>query len=509
MSKSLLKSTSIVAALTIITRIFGFVRDISTAQIFGASSSFDAFTIAFRIPNFMRRLFAEGAFSAAFVPILSSYKPEDPHTKQFINTVCGNLSLILLIVTVCGIIFSPEIISLFAPGYNNNQDIYNLTVNILRITFPYLFLISLTAFASSILNAHNKYWVGAFTPILLNLSMIGAMYYLAPLCHPPIMCLAWGVVIAGILQLTLPVITLAKHGIVLRPRISWNHPGVKRLLKLIIPSIFGVSVAQINLIVNSAFASMLQIGSLSWLYYSDRLLEFPLGVFGVAIATVILPHLSQTKNNKNYSLIIDWAIKLVLLIGLPATVGIIVLAVPLLSTLFRYGNFTESAVMMSSKSLIMLGIGVTPCMLIKIFAASFYAQQNISIPVRTGIIAMIANILLNCLLIVPLAHAGIALATALASLINASGLLIYLHKSSRYLSKFNWVKFIGKLCFANIIMGQCLWWAKADNHIWLMQDTSWRIMHLSILIVFAVTMYFICLRLVGIRPRNFMSPSAS
>lgn len=509
MSKSLLKSTGIVSGLTILSRIFGFLRDIATASTFGAGIYFDAFSIAFRIPNFLRRLFGEGAFAAAFVPVLSSYHTKQDKMREFINTVCGNLGLVLIIVTGCGIIFAPEIVTIFAPGYRNHQSSYHLAVIMLRITFPYLLFVCLTAFISAILNTNNQYWVGSIAPVILNLSMIFAVYFLAPFFQPQILSLAWAVIIAGILQLIFAIIALKKTGITLHPQIYWAHPGVKRLIKLIVPAIFGVSVAQINVCLDTAFASLLPTGTLSWLYYSDRLMEFPLGVFGAAIATVILPHLSrhcESYSQENYSLIIDWAIKIVLVISLPATIIMSILALPLLSTLFYYGNFNEQAVIMSGKSLIMFSIGVIPCMLIKIFVASFYAKQNVSTPVRIGIIAMIANIMFNCMLIIPLAHAGIALATSLAALVNSCILLLYLKKQSIYCSTYHWLKFISKLCFANITMGICLWCLKSDNYNWLHQPIKWRIIHLNALLCLAVISYLFCLWLTGIRPSHFISP---
>ena len=435
MSKSLVKSTSAVAGMTMISRVFGFIRDMVTAHIFGAGLFSDAFFVAFRIPNFMRRLFAEGSFSQAFVPVLSEFQknktPEE--IKSFINSMSGTLGAVLLIVTFFGILLAPLIIRLFAPGYAPDSERYSLAVMMLRITFPYLFLISLTAFAGAILNTYSRFWVAAFTPVFLNISMIATAIFLAPHLHIPIVALAWGVFIAGIVQLLFQIPFLRRLGLLPRPKVDFKNTGVVTVLKLMLPALFGVSVSQINLLMDTLFASFLMIGSVSWLYFSDRLMEFPLGVIGVAISTVVLPHLSRphaTKSARAYSLTLDWALRCVLLVGLPAAVVLAVLSGPLLSALLQYGHFDAHSVLMARQSLSAFAIGIAPFMIIKILAAGFYAKQNMRTPVRIGVIAMVANMIFNCILIWPLKHAGIALATSLSALLNMGLLYYYLRKAN-------------------------------------------------------------------------------
>ncbi|MEO1898761.1 MAG: murein biosynthesis integral membrane protein MurJ, partial [Methylococcales bacterium] len=341
MSRQLFKSTAIVSSMTMISRVLGFIRDMLFARVFGIDSATDAFFVAFKIPNFMRRLFAEGAFSQAFVPILSDYKEQGSQQalKLFIDRTAGTLALILLLVTIVGVIAAPLLITLFAPGFIHEQKQFDLTVQMLRITFPYLFFISLVAFAGGILNSHGKFAIPAFTPVFLNLCMIAAAIWLSPLMPEPIVALAWGVFAAGIVQLLFQVPALHRLGLLPSFQLGFKDPGVKRILKMMLPALFGVSVTQINLLLDTLIASFLVAGSVSWLYYSDRLVEFPLGIFGIALATVILPNLSKNhaaNDPVEFSKSMDWALRLVLLIGLPASVGLLILAEPMLSTLFQY-----------------------------------------------------------------------------------------------------------------------------------------------------------------------------
>ena len=419
MSKQLVKATSVVISMTFISRIFGFIRDMVTANFFGASAAFDAFSVAFKIPNFMRRLFAEGSFSQAFVPVLAEYEKtkSQAELKLFVDAMCGTLGLVLFVVTVLGVIGAPWIVHLFAPGFvsSSRGDRFDLAVTLLRITFPYLMLISLTAFSGAILNTYSRYWVAAFTPVLLNICMIVAVMWLSPHFKVPITALAWGVCIAGIVQLFFQLPFLKHIKLLPRPTIAFSNQGVKRVLKLMVPALFGVSVGQVNLLIDTLFASLLVVGSVSWLYYADRLMEFPLGVFGVAISTVILPHLSRhhaAASHAVFSLTLDWALRAVCLVGVPASLVLAFLSGPMLSTLFQHGHFDGHDVMMARKSVIAFALGITPFMLVKILAAGFYAKQAMRIPVRVGVIAMVVNAIMNVLLIGSLAHAGIALATS-------------------------------------------------------------------------------------------------
>ena len=511
MSKSLFKSTSVVISMTMISRVFGFIRDMVTATLFGASAQFDAFSIAFRIPNLMRRLFAEGSFSQAFVPVLSEYQKQksQEEMQRFINAMSGTLAISLLVVTVLGIIFAPVIIRLFAPGFATNGERFDLAVTMLRINFPYLMLISLTAFSGAILNTHSRFWVAAFTPVLLNVSMISAALWLSPHFIQPIMGLAWGVMIAGVLQLLFQWPFLKNIRMMPRPRINFRDPGVVRVLKMMVPALFGVSVGQINLMVDSMFASLLVVGSISWLYYSDRLMEFPLGVFGVAISTVILPNLSRhhaSQSQESFSLTLDWALRAVLLVGIPAGVVLAVMSGPLLSTLFQYGHFDGRAVIMTQKSLSAFAIGITPFMLVKVLASGFYAKQDMRTPVRIAVIAMITNIVLNAILIWPLAHAGIALSTSLAAIVNTGFLFYFLRLRGFYKAREGWMGFALRILAANIAIAIFLWIGAGDVNTWINQHAMWRVTHLSFLLITAVVIYFAVLWISGVRIHHLMMP---
>ncbi len=511
MSKSLFKSTSVVAGMTMISRIFGFMRDMVTAQLFGAGVVFDAFSVAFRIPNLMRRLFAEGSFSQAFVPVLSEYQKQKPHEDihRFVNAISGTLGFVLLCVSIVGVICAPLIIRISAPGFAADGERFELAVTMLRITFPYLMLISLTALSGAILNTYSRFWVAAFTPVLLNICMIGAAFWLSPRMHTPIIGLAWGVLIAGVIQLLFQWPFLKNLRLIPRPIINFRDSGVNRVLKLMVPALFGVSVAQINLLLDTLFASLLVVGSVSWLYYSDRLMEFPLGVIGVAISTVILPHLSRhhaSQSAEDFSHTLDWALRCVLLVGLPAAVVFAVISGPLLSTLFQHGQFDGHAVMMTRKSLSMFALGIAPFMLVKILAAGFYAKQDLRTPVRIGILAMISNMVFNVILLWPLKHAGIALATSLSALLNSGLLFYYLRKYEIYTPRDGWRYFSFRLIAANSVLAVWLWFGSGDLQEWITQQTLWRCTHLLGLLVSAIVIYFAGLWLTGMRPRDVLIP---
>lgn len=509
MSKNLFKSTSVVASMTMVSRVFGFIRDMVTAQLFGAGAAFDAFSVAFRIPNLMRRLFAEGSFSQAFVPVLSEYqKKQSPEeVRRFINSISGTLGFILLCVTIFGMVCSPWIVRLFAPGFSADGVRFDLAVTMLRVTFPYLMLVSLTAFSGAILNTYSRFWVAAFTPVLLNVCMISAAIWLSPQMHVPIVGLAWGVFFGGLLQWVFQWPFLKRMQLLPRPRINFRDPGVRKVLKLMVPALFGVSVSQINLLLDSVFASLLVVGSVSWLYYSDRLMEFPLGVIGVAITTVILPHLSRhhaSKSEEHFSLTIDWALRCVLLVGLPAAVVFAVISGPLLSTLFQHGHFDGEDVIMASKSLTMFALGIAPFMLVKILASGFYAKQDMRTPVKIGIMAMISNMVFNGILIWPLKHAGIALATSLSAMLNAGFLFYFLYARKIYQPRAGWKFFGFRLLISNTLLAIWLWYVAGDIQDWTTQQTLWRAEHLLYVLITAGIVYFAALWLSGMRPKDLL-----
>jgi len=502
----LFKSTAVVSAMTLLSRILGFVRDMMFARIFGAGEGTDAFFVAFKIPNFLRRLFAEGAFAQAFVPVLSEYKQNGSRDalKLFIDRTGGTLAVVLMIVTILGVISAPILIMLFAPGFLWQGNRYDLTVEMLRITFPYLFFISSTAFAGSILNTFGRFAVPAFTPVFLNICMISAALWLAPLMSEPIVALAWGVFIAGGVQLAFQFPVLLRLGLLPRLQFGFKDPGVRRIIHLMLPAIFGVSVTQINLLFDTLIASFLVTGSVSWLYYSDRLVEFPLGIFGIALATVILPRLAKNhaaKDTRAFSSALDWSLRWVLVIGVPSSLGLLLLAEPVLATLFQYNEFSVNDVQMAGLSLMAYSTGLVGFILVKVLVPGFTSRQDTRTPVRFGIIAMISNMMLNVLLVFQFAHAGLALATSLSAFLNAFLLLRRLLKQGAYLPGSGWRTFFLRIVLANSAMAcvLCLW---VDPSLWYGWGVLDRVTNLFVWIFVGMSVYVIGLLVVGIRPHH-------
>jgi len=508
-NERLLRSSFTVGSMTFISRILGLVRDIIIARYFGAGAGADAFFVAFKIPNFLRRLFAEGAFAQAFVPVLSEYRSQKSFqdVKQLVNAVSGALGLVLLGVTFLAIMGAPVLTAIFAPGFYDDPVKFSMTSEMLRITFPYLFLISLTAFASSTLNSYGHFSGPAFTPVLLNLSLIGSAIFMTPFFKQPILALAWGVLIAGVLQLFFQLPFLLKFGLLPRPRVDYHHEGVVRIMRLMLPALFGVSVSQINLLLDTVLASFLPTGSISWLYYSDRLSEMPLGVFGIAIATVVLPSLSRKhaeKNSDDFSKTLDWAVRVVFLIGLPAAIALIVLAKPLIITLFYHGAMTERDVLMSAQSLRAYGAGLLAFMLIKVLAPGYFARQDTRTPVKVGIKAMISNMALNLVFIFPLAHAGLALATSCSAWLNAYWLYRGLKETGYYRASDVWHRFMVQLLLANGFMMFVIWYLSGSFASWLQMSAWHRVLELLLLIAAGIVSYFSMLFLTGLRLRVFL-----
>ncbi|MBD3657675.1 MULTISPECIES: murein biosynthesis integral membrane protein MurJ [Marinobacter] len=504
----LLRSSGVVGVMTMLSRVLGLVRDMVIARYFGAGAGADAFFVAFKIPNFLRRLFAEGAFSQAFVPVLSSYREQQSvdEVRGLVNAVAGSLGLVLLGVTLVAMLGAPLLTAVFAPGFLGDDLKFALASDMLRITFPYLLLISLTAFAGGILNSYDRFAIPAFTPVLLNLAMIGAAIFLTPLMDTPVMALAWGVFIAGALQLFFQLPFLMRLGLLPRPRVDYRHEGVRRILKLMVPALFGVSVSQINLLLDTVLASFLQTGSVSWLYYSDRLSELPLGVFGIAIATVILPSLSRkhaAASADQFAATLDWAVRAVLLIGVPAAIALGLLAEPLIATLFHYGEVTDRDVAMSAQSLRAYSAGLLAFMLIKVLAPGFFAREDTSTPVKIGIIAMIANMVFNLALIFPLAHAGLALATSLSAWLNAWLLWRGLRKEGAWQSQSGWPRFLAQLVFANATLVAIILYLQPPVGQWLTAGGLQRSADMALLVAAGVGGYFVALALAGVRVRHF------
>lgn len=507
-SRSLFKSTSVVSAMTMLSRILGFARDMLTASLFGAVAGFDAFLVAFKIPNFMRALFAEGSFSQAFVPILSEYRQTrtQEQTREFVGRVMGFLGTALLLLTLLAEIITPVITALFAPGFLHDPVRYQMATTMLRITFPYLMLISMTAFFGSILNSYGVFGIPSFTPVLLNVAMIIAAVYFAPLFKVPVTALAWGVFVAGIIQFLFQIPFLYKRGLLPRPHLYWKDEGVRRLLKLMVPALFGVSVVQVGLLVDTLFASFLQKGSISWLYFSDRLTFFPLGVFGVALSTVVLPHLARQHANKShddFTAALDWALRCTLIISIPSAIGLFIMSGPLLATLFQYGKFHTFDTLMAQKSVMAFSLGLPGFMAVKVLASAFYSRQDIRSPVRIAVIATSANIICNFIFIIPLAHAGLALATSISSGVNASLLYITLRRVKIYTPLSGWKKFSIQLLLANLVMGVLLAVGSPSVLEWVNWSWQHRALSLALWLGLAIIVYVGCLWLMGMRPRDF------
>lgn len=459
----LLRSSALVGSMTMLSRVLGLIRDIVIAATVGASAYADAFFVAFKIPNFLRRLFAEGAFAQAFVPVLADYREQGSvaAVRELVNRVAGVLGGILVMVTAVALVAAPLVAGLFAPGFVDDPAKFQATTEMVRITFPYLALISMTGLCGAILNSYGRFAVPALTPVFLNLSLIGAAILAAPHFAEPVYALAWGVMIAGVVQLLFQLPFLYRLDLVPRPVWDTRDAGVRRILKLMVPALFGVSVSQVNLLLDTVLASFLPTGSVSWLYYSDRLTELPLGVFGIAVATVILPSLSAHRaaaRGEDFTLTLDWAVRMILLVAVPAAVALVVLAEPILVTLFQYGELGARDVRMASYSLQAYSLGLIAFMLIKVLAPGYYARQDMVTPVKIGIRAMVANMVLNLLFVVPLyfyfnlGHVGLALATSASAWLNAGLLLRGLLREEVFRFQPGWGRFCLRLLAATVLM---------------------------------------------------------
>lgn len=501
--------------MTMLSRVLGLVRDVIFARILGAGSGADAFFVAFKIPNFMRRLFAEGAFAQAFVPVLSEYRHRGVHAavQALVDRVAGCLGSVLMLVTVLAVVGAPVVAALFAPGFwFHSPEQFALTVDLIRITFPYLLLVSLTGFVGAILNSYDRFAVPAFTPVLLNISLISAAFMAAPLSLHPAYVLAWGVIVAGVCQLLFQLPFVRQLHLLPSPKLDWRHPGVKKVLWLMAPAMFGVSVSQINLMLDTVLASFLPTGSVSWLYYSDRLVELPNGVFAIALATVIMPSLSRlhaAESTEQFSRTIDWALRAVLLMALPAALALVVLAEPILFTLFQYGETTARDMQMASYSLRAYALGLLGFMLIKILAPGYFSRQDMRTPVRFGIIAMAANMGLNLLFVTPLyfwfniGHVGLALATSLSAYLNVWLLYRGLRRVGVYRPQPGWGRLFAQYALANAAMMAALLVALNHWPDWATLFWWQRCVGLGILCVGGLLVYALVLRLVGIKIRDF------
>ncbi len=511
MSRKLIKSTLVTGGMTLLSRISGLVRDMAFAHLLGASAGVaaDAFYVAFRIPNFFRRIFGEGAFAQAFVPVLAEHKTRgvQARLRAFVDHVAGVFALVLFLVTLIGVVAAPVVVLALAPGFAALPEKYELTVQMLRITFPYLFFISLVAMAGGILNTYGRFGVAAFTPVLLNLCLIGAVFGLAPYMQQPALALAWGVFIAGLVQLLFQIPFLRRLGLLPRPRLFSKESGAGRVFRLMLPAIFGVSVAQINMLVNTLLASFLVTGSVSWLYYSDRLMEFPLGVFGIALATVILPSLSRkhaAASMTEFSHLLDWALRWVFLIATPATVALIVLSRPLLITLFQYGAFGATDVEMAARAVEAFAFGLLGFVLVKVLAPGFYARQDTRTPARIAVVAMLANVLFSLALVFSLAHVGLALAISLAAFVNAALLFHLLRRQRIYTALPGWPRYFAQVAGASALMGLILWWGAGEAVTWSAASAWERAARLALWVGVGGIVYVSAILALGIRPRQLL-----
>ena len=521
----LLRSSGVVSFFTMLSRFMGLARDIIFARVIGAEALADVFFVAFKIPNFFRRLFAEGAFAQAFVPVLGEYREKGSQAavKALIDRVTGTLGISLVALTLIIVVASPVLAAIFAPKwFFDDPAKFAATADMLRITFPYLLFISLTGVAGGILNSYDRFAVPAFTPLLLNVSLIAAALIAAPLFAEPAYALAWGVFMAGVVQLMFQLQFLHRIHMLPTPRVDWQDSGVRKILALMGPAIFGVSVSQINLLLDTMLATFLPTGSVSWLYYSDRLSELPLGVFAVAIATVILPNLSRhhaAESKQAFSETLDWALKLVLIIAVPAAAALILLAEPILVTLFFYGDvMTARDMTMATLSLRAYAVGLVAFMLIKVLAPGFFARQDMRTPVRIGVIAMVSNMVLNLLFVLPLhyyweiGHMGLAAATSVSAFLNAGLLYLFLRKHNIYSPSARWVRFfVGLLLSVAAMVAVLVIVANqlnvGDSHLW--QQLVWwqRVGNIGALCLAGFTTYIGCLFVTGFRLADLRGPA--
>jgi putative peptidoglycan lipid II flippase len=540
---NLLRALVTVSGMTLLSRVLGFVRDFVIARSFGAGSLTDAFFVAFKLPNLLRRLFAEGAFSQAFVPILGEYRNTqgEARTRILLDNTATALSLVLFAVAALGVLAAPVLVWISAPGFAAEDGKFALTVTLTRITFPYIFFMSLTAMAAGILNTWSRFAIPAFTPVLLNVSFIGMALFAAPHFHPPVLALAWAVFIGGALQLALQIPALLRIGMLPRPSFNliraWKDAGVRRVVRLMAPAVLGVSVSQVSLLINTLFASFLAAGSVSWLYYADRLMEFPAGLLGVALGSILLPSLARCHakaDGREYAALLDWGLRLTLLLALPAALGLAMLAAPLIAALFFHGEFSVMDVEATRQALVAYSFGLTGIILIKVLAPGFYARQNIRTPVKIALISLFATQLMNLGFLlglgwlsfdldvsldalrhivahrqeIRLGHAGLALSIGLAACLNAFLLYRGLRRQRIYTPQPGWGKFMAKLACALALMFLVLFFGMGKTRDWLQYTLFTRLLHLSLLVAASAGVYFATLWALGFRLADFRRRAA-
>ena len=511
------RTLATVSGMTLLSRITGLIREFLIARTFGASVYTDAFFVAFRIPNLLRRLFAEGAFSQAFVPILAEYKNQQGNraTRVLADHVATVMFWTLLALSIAGIVFAPAIVLLMASGFASDPLAMSLSTTMTRIMFPYILFMSLVALAGGILNTWREFRVPAFTPVLLNLAFIVAALFVAPLLPQPVYALAIAVLVGGLLQLGMQAPALRKVGMLPRiggrPLDALRDEGVRRVLKQMLPATFAVSAAQISLIINTNIASHLADGSVSWLSYADRLMELPTGLLGVALGTILLPSLSKAHavgDTAEYSSLLDWGLRLTFLLAMPAAVALMILSEPLTTTLFHYGKFDPQSVTMTARALVAYGVGLMGLILVKILAPGFYAKQDIRTPVKIGVGVLVATQLMNLAFVPWIAHAGLALSIGLGATANAAFLYLMLRRKGIYRPAPGWTLFLVKLFGALLLLAGVGLWV-AGHFDWIaMHATPWRrIGALGLVISACGLAYFGALLAMGFRFGDFRRES--
>lgn len=515
----LFRSTVVFGGMTLLSRLAGFARDVLQATLFGASGLVDAFTVAYQVPNYLRRIFAEGSFASAFVPVLSALRQKgDPLAlRSFVDHVAGALCAVLLVVTGLGMLAAPWIAAVMAPGFAAEPGKLELTGRMLRIVFPYLFFVSMTAFAGAVLNSFQRFALPALTPVLHNLAVIAAMLFLAGHLQLPILSLAWGVLAAGALQMAVLWPALRRVGLFPRLRLDFSHPGVRKVAALMVPTLFSASVAQLNLIVGTVFASLLAEGSRAYLYYSDRLVELPLGLFGVALGTVILPHLSRRHADtdaKGFRESLDWGLRTVLLGAVPAALGLLALAEPLTVTIYQRGEFDAGDAAMTALSLSAMSLAIPAFMLTKVLAPAFYARQDTRTPMRAAVVTVFLNVALIAAIVTPLwwhgvrgAHAGIALATGLAGIGNALLLWRAVRRQGLWQASAGWGRLLLRIVLAGAVMVAVLLALRCWAGDWRQLHGVWRWLWLAGAIALGAASYAAVLLALGWRPRELRHAS--
>lgn len=511
---SLLRSAALISALTLLSRATGLVREYLTASLFGASAFTDAFFVAFRMPNLLRRMFAEGAFSQAFVPMLAQSRAlhGEQQTREMIDLVATALFWVLLAVSILGVVAAPALVWLMASGLTREPAAFDAAIVMTRWMFPYILFISMVALAAGILNTWRRFAIPAFSPVLLNLCFIAAALLLSGHFDPPVYALAAGVVLGGIAQLAIQVPALARIGML--PRIgtglvrAFRDPRTRRLLQLMAPAVLAVSVAQLSLVINTHIASRLPSGSVSWITFADRLMEFPTALLGVALGTVLLPSLSRAAaraDSQEYSELLDWGLRLVVLLALPCMVGLALMAEPLTALLFHYGRFGAHDVSMTQAAVIGYSLGIVGLVSIKVLAPGFYAHQNIRTPVRIAIGVLIATQVMNLAFVPLFGHAGLALSISVGALLNAALLLFGLKRAGLYRAQPGWASFVARILLACAAM-LLLLLAVVDRFDWIAmrEQPLQRIAIIGGMVLLAAAVYAAMLVVAGIRPSQFV-----